>query len=138
MYVVKKHYARSACPQGRKERHPVPDLYQSVSLAVSMGGFCHSGTRKDQVSTSLSDYLVSISACTRGMALGIGGSHDYLNACFGPVARYFGGVDFGAAGLNIVKVTPSEHVYAFDPCRSSEVTEFLAVVSVWVQCRRYR
>jgi hypothetical protein len=112
--VVQPDGVRPPAPQRGHERHAVPDLDQSVAVAVAAGQLCCDGAREDHVAPGLADDGIAAAPHVRRMPGGERRAVHDLDAGLGPQRGDVVGVDLGPAGLDIVEIAPRQHVDAFD------------------------
>ena len=124
MHMVQPCCAMSAGPQWGKKGDTVPDLDQGVTAAVTTEQFSSNSPRKDQIPAGVANDLVAISNGPRWRARSVRGAHDHLNAGGRPARGDGTGMQFRAAGLDVFKIAPGQHVDPADPGVGGKVPDF--------------
>ncbi len=112
MHVVQEHHPGAAGPDRGKERHPVPDLDQTVPGPAAAQRAGHRCAREDRVPARLADHRVAVAVDGLRMAGRHGRAQAHVDAGLRPQLRDLVGVQLRPARLGVVEITPGQHVHA--------------------------
>jgi hypothetical protein len=79
---------------------------------------------EDHVATGSADHVVAVADALGRRALGVGRPDGDVDPRLGPQPGDRGGVQLGAAGLDVGEVAPGQHVDAAQPGGGGDVADF--------------